>query len=108
MRSCDPTGPLMINVTKLYHTPDCMSFTALGRVLSGTVTKDMPVKVLGEKYSIDDEEDMAQKEVTKISLMMARYTLEVPKVVAGSWVLLEGVDESILKTATIVDMKAED
>ena len=108
MRACDPNGPLMINVTKLFHTPDCMGFTALGRVLSGTVKKDMDVKVLGEKYSIDDEEDMAQKEVTKVSLMMGRYTLEVSKVVAGNWVLLEGVDESILKTATIVDKEADD
>jgi U5 small nuclear ribonucleoprotein component len=102
--ACDPNGPLMINVTKLYHTPDCTSFTALGRVLSGTVRAEQPVKVLGEKYSIDDEEDMAETEVTKVSLQMARYVLEVPKVSAGGWVLLEGVDRSILKTATITDV----
>ena len=107
MKACDASGPLMINVTKLYHTPDCTSFNALGRVMSGTVKAGDTVKVLGEGYSVDDEEDMAEREVSKVMLMQARYTLEVPKVVAGNWVLLEGVDTSILKTATITHASAE-
>jgi U5 small nuclear ribonucleoprotein component len=30
----------MINVVKLYSRPDCMSFDALGRVISGTIKKN--------------------------------------------------------------------
>ncbi len=107
MKKCDATGPLMINVTKLYHSPDCTTFNALGRVMSGTIRAGDSVKVLGEGYSVDDEEDMAVQEVSKVMLMQARYTLEVQKVSAGSWVLLEGVDTSILKTATITHNDCE-
>lgn len=36
---------------------------ALGRVLSGSIRPGDSVRVLGEGYSLDDEEDMAIKEV---------------------------------------------
>lgn len=45
MAKCDPLGPLMINVVKLYSTPDGESFTALGRVYSGAVRTGQKVKV---------------------------------------------------------------
>ena len=35
----------MVNVTKMYHTPDCESFDAFGRVLSGTLKVGMDCKV---------------------------------------------------------------
>ncbi len=34
---------------------------------------------------------------------MFRYRLELNRVPAGNWVLIEGVDQSIVKTSTIVD-----
>lgn len=107
MKRCDAAGPLMINVTKLYHSPDCSRFNALGRVMSGTIRAGESVKILGEGYSVDDEEDMAVQEVSKVMLLQGRYTLEVQCVCAGSWVLLEGVDSSILKTATITHNKGD-
>lgn len=45
MAKCDPLGPLMINVVKLYSTPDGEAFTALGRVYSGAVRTGQKVKV---------------------------------------------------------------
>lgn len=45
MAKCDPLGPLMINVVKLYSTPDGESFSALGRVYSGAVRTGQKVKV---------------------------------------------------------------
>jgi U5 small nuclear ribonucleoprotein component len=63
MLACDPKGPLMIQIVKLYPTPDANEFRAFGRVLSGTVTKGMEVKVLGEGYSMEDEEDMVMQTV---------------------------------------------
>ena len=38
MLSCDPEGPLMIHVTKLYPNQDATVFHAFGRVISGTCT----------------------------------------------------------------------
>lgn len=33
----------------------------------------------------------------------SRYRIELNRVPAGNWVLIEGVDQSIVKTSTIVD-----
>ncbi|CAM9399052.1 unnamed protein product [Ectocarpus sp. 4 AP-2014] len=103
MAKCDPLGPLMINVVKLYSTPDGEAFTALGRVYSGAVRTGQKVKVLGEAYSTHDEEDMAVKEVTAISISQGRTVMDINMAKAGNWVLLEGVDASIHKTATICE-----
>lgn len=40
MKACDADGPLMVQITKLYHTTDAQSFRAFGRVLSGTLRKE--------------------------------------------------------------------
>lgn len=37
MIKCDPHGPLVIHVAKLYAEADGQSFTAFGRIYSGTV-----------------------------------------------------------------------
>lgn len=108
MRQCDPAGPLVINVAKLYNTPDGARFWALGRVYSGTVKSGQSVKVLGEAYTQEDEEDMAILEVTNLAVGVGRFSIEVSSCKAGNWILLEGVDAPIKKTATITDIKMED
>jgi U5 small nuclear ribonucleoprotein component len=101
LRDCNAEGPLMVQVTKLYPKADCSVFDSFGRVVSGTIRTGQSVRVLGEGYSPDDEEDMAVKEVTKLWVYQARYRIPVTEAPAGSWVLIEGVDASIIKTATI-------
>lgn len=101
MKECNSRGPLMVNVTKLYPKADCTVFDSFGRVLSGTLRTGQTVRVLGEGYSPDDEEDMVIKEVTKLWIYQARYRLPISQAPAGSWVLIEGVDASIMKTATL-------
>ncbi|CAI5507049.1 unnamed protein product [Closterium sp. Naga37s-1] len=105
MLSCSAKrrGPLMVHVTKLYPKPDCSAFDALGRVMCGTLRTGQTVRVLGEAYSPDDEEDMAVKVVTKLWLYQARYRVPISSAPAGSWVLIEGVDASITKTATLCE-----
>ncbi|KAK1403485.1 110 kDa U5 small nuclear ribonucleoprotein component CLO [Heracleum sosnowskyi] len=101
MVDSDPSGPLMVHVTKLYPKSDCSVFDAFGRVYSGELHTGQTVRVLGEGYSPDDEEDMTIKEVTKLWVYQARYRIPVGKAPPGSWVLIEGVDASIMKTATL-------
>jgi len=101
MMKCDPKGPLMIQITKLYSKQDSSSFDALGRVFSGTIKLGDSVKVLGESYTLEDTEDMSRKDISQVWINEGRYRIEVNKISAGNWVLLEGVDESIIKTATI-------
>ena len=111
MLKTNPNGPLMIHVTKLYPKHDAQSttsghsYSALGRIYSGTVKAGDKVKVMGEGYSPEDDEDMAFATVEKVSLPRGRYETEVSMGKAGSWVLLDGVDANILKTATITSAK---
>lgn len=73
MQRCDASAPVMVHVSKLYHTTDAQSFRAFGRVMSGTLRKGMEVKVLGEGYSPEDEEDMMKATVDDIWIAEARY-----------------------------------
>ncbi|KAK2358016.1 hypothetical protein P8452_77213 [Trifolium repens] len=104
MTQCDSSGPLMVNITKLYPKSDCSVFDAFGRVYSGTLQTGQSVRVLGEGYSPDDEEDMTAKEVTKLWVYQARDRMPISEAPPGSWVLIEGVDASIMKTATLCNM----
>ncbi|KAK9130534.1 hypothetical protein Sjap_011021 [Stephania japonica] len=104
MEGCDSSGPLMVNITKLYPKSDCSVFDAFGRVYSGEIQTGQAVRVLGEGYSPEDEEDMTVKEVTKLWVYQARYRIPISKAPAGSWVLIEGVDASIMKTATLCNV----
>ena len=103
MRTCASSAPLMCNVVKLYNNPEGNKFLALTRIYSGSITVGQRVKVLGESYTTDDDEDAAVVEVSGISVSVGRYNIEVTTAVAGNWVLLEGVDGPIKKTATITD-----
>ena len=103
MRACDATGPLVINVVKLFNSPTMSAFLAFGRVLSGTVRVGMSVKVLGESYTADDEEEMAVRTISGVSVGQSRYELPIGEARAGCLVMLQGVDDVINKTATIAD-----
>ncbi|EMR67913.1 putative 116 kda u5 small nuclear ribonucleoprotein component protein [Eutypa lata UCREL1] len=108
MKKCDQDGPLVVHVTKLFSTPDAKSFFSLGRVMSGIARPGMQVRVLGEGYSIDDEEDMAMATIAGVSIAETRYNVETSGIPAGNWALLSGIDNSIVKSATLVPPKLED
>lgn len=72
MKVCDPNGPVMVQIAKLYHTTDAQSFRAFGRVISGTLKNGLEVKVLGEGYSPEDEEDMVKATVEDLWISQAR------------------------------------
>jgi U5 small nuclear ribonucleoprotein component len=102
LRAASSKGPLMVDIVKYYHQPDCSSFDAFGRVLSGTLKKGQVLRVLGENYRTYDPEDMSDQTVTALRVYNTRYRFEVTKVPAGNWVLLEGIDPGVSKTATAV------
>ena len=62
----------MIHITKLYHTTDAQSFRAFGRVMTGVARKGMEVKVLGEGYTPEDEEDMMKGIIEDMWISEAR------------------------------------
>lgn len=108
MKACDQDGPLVMHVTKLFNTSDAKGFYSFGRVLSGTARPGMSVRVLGEGYSLDDEEDMTTATLGQVFIGETRYNIPTDGVPAGNLLLVSGVDNSIVKSATIVAPKFED
>jgi U5 small nuclear ribonucleoprotein component len=108
MKACDQNGPLVVYVTKLFNSADAKSFNSFGRVMSGIARPGEEVRVLGEGYSIDDEEDMAMARISDVFIAETRYNIPTDGVPAGNWVLLGGVDNSIVKTATVIAKKFDD
>lgn len=108
MTACDAEGPLVVHVTKLFNSTDATSFHAFGRIMSGTARPGQQVRVLGEGYTPEDEEDMVIATISDIWIAETCYNIPTSGVPAGNWVLLGGVDNSIVKTATLVPLKLED
>lgn len=104
MKKCDPKGPLCVNVLKLFNNEQSGGFYSFGRIISGTLKRGDEVKILGEGYTVEDEEDMVIKTVSRLWIMQAggRYKIEVDMMTAGNWVLIEGIDQTITKTATLI------
>ncbi|KAF2096651.1 116 kda u5 small nuclear ribonucleoprotein-like protein component [Rhizodiscina lignyota] len=105
IETCNQDGPLVMHVTKLFPAVDAKSFYALARVLSGTAKAGDQVRVLGEGYTVEDEEDMVTATIAETMIAESRYNVPTSGVPAGSFVLLGGVDNSIVKTATLVALK---
>ncbi|PTU23778.1 hypothetical protein P175DRAFT_0519807 [Aspergillus ochraceoroseus IBT 24754] len=108
MSTCDADGPLVVHVTKLLTSTDASGFHALGRIMSGTARPGSQVRVLGEGYTPDDEEDMVNATISDTWIPETRYNIPTSGVPAGNLVLLGGVDNSIVKTATLVSQRFED
>jgi U5 small nuclear ribonucleoprotein component len=75
MFKCDPKGPLMIQIAKLYPNDNAQKFFALGRVFSGTIKLGERVKVLGETFSEDNDEDQATEDVIGVYTFNSRFAL---------------------------------
>lgn len=63
------------------------------------------IKVLGQNYTHQNEEDSRIVTTGKLWIMQSRYKINVHSAKAGSWIMIEGIDETIVKTATLVDPK---
>eukprot|EP00201_Polytomella_parva_P023615 CAMPEP_0175046266 /NCGR_PEP_ID=MMETSP0052_2-20121109/4931_1 /TAXON_ID=51329 ORGANISM="Polytomella parva, Strain SAG 63-3" /NCGR_SAMPLE_ID=MMETSP0052_2 /ASSEMBLY_ACC=CAM_ASM_000194 /LENGTH=1056 /DNA_ID=CAMNT_0016309985 /DNA_START=63 /DNA_END=3230 /DNA_ORIENTATION=+ len=102
MLNCNPRGPLIVHVAKLFPKADCSRFDALGRIVSGTARIGDSVRVLGEGFTPEDEEDMSVASITALWVGQSRYRVPISRAGAGNLVLVEGVDTTIVRTATLV------
>ena len=94
---------LIFHAIRQYHKPNLQGFDTFGRILSGSVHKGQELMVLGESYTIEEKEDMAIKQNTNLWLFESRFRISVSELPSGCWALIEGVDQTISKTATIID-----
>lgn len=108
MNECNSEGPLMVHTVKLYPNPDATGFHVLGRVFSGTLYANQQVRILGENYTLEDEEDSRLGQVGRLWIYESRYKVEVNRVPAGNWVLIEGIDTPIVKTSTIIEVSGNE
>lgn len=108
IEKCNQDGPLVVQITKLFNTPDASGFYSFGRVMSGIAKAGQRVRVLGEGYTVDDEEDMTISTISDTWIAESRYKVPTTGVPAGNWVLLSGIDNSIVKTATLVPPRLDD
>ena len=65
-------GRLMVHTSKQYPTDDTTCFHVLGRVMSGTLHANQTVKLLGETYTMYDEEDSRNINVGRLWIFQAR------------------------------------
>ena len=75
MIDCDAEGVLMVQIVKLYNAVTVEGFEAFGRVLSGTIKSGMELRVLGEGFTPDDDEDVVVKTVGGLSVYCARFDI---------------------------------
>ncbi|TPX58268.1 hypothetical protein PhCBS80983_g03249 [Powellomyces hirtus] len=101
IRDCDPTGPLMLYVSKMVPTSDKGRFYAFGRVFSGTVKAGLKVRIQGPNFVPGKKEDMFIKSIQRVVLMMGRYVESIEDCPAGNIIGLVGIDQFLLKSGTI-------
>lgn len=103
MKKCDPNGCLMMYVSKMVPTADQSRFYAFGRVFSGIIRSGQKVRILGPKYSAENKNDLQIKSVQRTVIMMGRTVEQVADIPCGNTCGLVGVDQYILKQATLTD-----
>lgn len=108
IRNCDPNGPLMMYVSKMIPTSDKGRFFAFGRVFSGRVATGSKVRIMGPNYVPGEKKDLYTKAVQRTVLCMGRKQEAVEDVPCGNTVALVGLDQFIVKTATLTNEGKDD
>ncbi len=90
-------------VSKMVPTSDYSRFFAFGRVFSGTIGTGDKVRIQGPNYVPGKKDDVFVKSIQRTVLMMGNKQEPIVNVPCGNIVALVGVDDVIIKTATITN-----
>merc|ERR1712212_671955 len=101
LKACDPSGPLMMYISKMVPTSDKGRFYAFGRVFSGTVATGQKVRIMGPNFVPGKKDDLYIKPIQRTILMMGRYIEAIDDVPCGNIAGLVGVDQFLVKTGTL-------
>jgi len=109
IKNCDKDGPLVLYVSKMVPTQDKGRFFAFGRVFSGKARTGGKVRIMGPNFTMGQKNDVFEgKTLQRTVVMMGKMQEAVEDIPAGNVVGLVGVDQYIVKTATIVDSEDKD
>jgi elongation factor 2 len=101
IRDCDPSpdAPLMMYISKMVPSPDRGRFFAFGRVFSGTIKAGMKVRIQGPDYIPGGK--VPTRAIQRTVLMMGGKVEPLDDCPAGNICGLVGIDQFILKSATL-------
>ena len=107
MQECNPEGPLMIYVSKLFaatggKSANVKQLTAYGRVFSGTVRAGDQVYVVGPTYVPGEKGDVFKVKIRDVVTVMGGRTVRAEQAMAGQLVGLEGIDRCLAKTGCVL------
>jgi len=105
IKACDPTGPLMMYVSKMVPTSDKGRFYAFGRVFAGVVATGQKCRIMGPNYVPGKKDDLYEKSIQRTILMMGGRVEAIEDVPAGNICGLVGVDQFLVKTGTLTTLK---
>merc|ERR1719499_1945624 len=95
----------MMYVSKMVPTSDKGRFYAFGRVFSGTCETGQKVRIMGPNFVFGKKEDLNVKSIQRTILMMGRSVEPIASVPCGNICGLVGVDQYLVKTGTISNLK---
>ncbi|AIB09773.1 elongation factor EF-2 (nucleomorph) [Lotharella oceanica] len=107
MQNCDPSGPLMLYISKMIPNIDKSRFLAFGRIFSGTVKSGMKIRIMGNSFIKGSVKDLFLTTVHRVILCMGRKFEPIEEIPCGNTVALAGLDQFILKNATITNSDNE-
>mmetsp|Transcript_1181 Transcript_1181/g.2255 ORF Transcript_1181/g.2255 Transcript_1181/m.2255 type:complete len:594 (+) Transcript_1181:750-2531(+) len=107
MKNCDLSGPLMIYISKMIPNIDKSRFLAFGRIFSGSVKSGMKIRIMGSSFIKGSKKDLFFTTVHRVILCMGRKFEPIDEVPCGNTVALAGLDQFILKNATITNSDNE-
>ena len=82
--NCDPSGPVMMFVSKMVPTSDNGRFYAFGRVFSGKIKQGEKVRILGPQYIPGKQRDLSIKTVQRVVIMMGKKAEDVIDIPCGN------------------------
>ncbi|KAJ2451040.1 translation elongation factor 2 [Coemansia sp. RSA 2424] len=101
IRACDPSGPLMLYVSRMVPASDKGRFYAFGRVFSGTVKPGQRVRIQGPNYTPGKHTDLFVTTTQSTVIMMGSSIESIDDCPAGNIVGLVGIDQYLLNSGTI-------